>query len=474
MQFNFNEDKDLICNVIWSDEEQFIGKFSYIKDKNLSLTVHSSGILQNKEFVKEQIFVVAFDNENRKYYITLRNCRGILETIGGGYYSYIVYFDFALISNWSFFDFKKQQIESIDLYFNTWNEFFVSQSNKEFIELKSHYDNLTLKNKALISFKSDFESYFIGENDNIFNLIFDSEKLNKKEKNIMSKEIKKIVNPYKNKLRIRNIDSHNWYINIKLIDKNKCPDDYIWLFHILIAILTYDFSTRIEKVNIKTTVDNKCITYNYIDYRHFPALIPRYKNKLDIFNYNSFTVKEWKKILDNLFKYSTKIHRLFQALTENNMNNQVEEFMLARYIACIETISGEIEKKLRAKQIKDNNGKFDRTLLQFIQDFDKETQTEVLNIFRETLKIFKNKNNKNKRNWKAIAVKISDLRAMLLHFSDNKTNKIFVNMLDYFKMYKIFELIIIDYIFQIIEIDKNKRFQYKSYYLRKLIHYTIN
>lgn len=472
MLFNFLSETDFICEILWSKKAKFSGKLIYKPGKEFTLTIYSDKILQDNKVFKEQLFLNSFDNDNKKYYITLRNCKVVLETMCNGYYSYIVYFDYALISRWKFFDFTKNKIKNINIYFSNWNEFFVNQSYKEMIELKSIYNKIKLKNNLSILYKSEYESFYITQYDNLFNILFDSEKLNNAEKETLSKSIDETIKPYKNKIKIRNKESHIWFISITLNNTEHNPNEFIWLFHVLISLLTHDFSTSIENVNIVSEIDNKEFYFDYLDYRHFTTLKSQYKNNIDAFNYQSFTEKEWKKILNNLFKHSKTLYRFFIALIENNMNHQVEEFMLARYIVCIETISVNLNKQLKSNKT-DNWGKYDRPIIHFISDLDIEMQNKILNIFRRALKPFSDKKNKTKRKWQAIGVKISNLRAKLLHFNNGTTDKSFINMFDYFKMYKILELIVIDYIFKQLEFSQDKRLKYKQFYLKRILNYKI-
>ena len=84
--FNFRLNKEFICDVIWSENEKYVGKIIYNSDEKFVLTIHSTNFLDDKDFVRDQLFLSSFDDDNKKYCITLKNCRGTVETIGGGYF----------------------------------------------------------------------------------------------------------------------------------------------------------------------------------------------------------------------------------------------------------------------------------------------------------------------------------------------------------------------------------------------------
>src|SRR5699024_1588619 len=104
-------------------------------------------------------------------------------------------------------------------------------------------------------------------------------------------------------------------------------------------------------------------------------------------------------------------------------------------------------------------------LLDYIQDLDSNLKQAILSAFRDNLSMIKVQNNKQ-RNWKLVGKKLCEFRAYAAHIEEKR------RILSFFKayeVYKILELILIDNVFEILGISKDKRLNFKTYYLKKLI-----
>ena len=102
-------------------------------------------------------------------------------------------------------------------------------------------------------------------------------------------------------------------------------------------------------------------------------------------------------------------------------------------------------------------------LKDFVKNLDPDLKKTLLFEFKSALKVVKVVNKKRKRNWGLVGLKLSQLRAMTTHF--NETSKR-INMERYLEIYFILELITIDYIFELLGINSNKRLLYKEKYCK--------
>ena len=192
----------------------------------------------------------------------------------------------------------------------------------------------------------------------------------------------------------------------------------------------------------------------------------KYINQLSAFNCKNFTTNEWKIIFNNLFSQNKKNWLVYfiYVLLENNSDNPLTLFHITRYIDYIGAIGA--AKGYNKKQ------KYENVILNFINNLDTDSKRKILNIFRKNLSIIKIKDNTQRlRNWKLIGKKLSEFRAYSAHIEQNKQ---VLPIYKAYEVYKILELIIIDYVFEILEIPDEKRLVYKIFYLKQISQLTSN
>ncbi|MBQ9244655.1 hypothetical protein IJ182_00140 [bacterium] len=440
----------------------YFGKFFYKKNEQCEFYIYMNGLsIEEREFneIKAQL---SDENENI-FCVNFFNCEIEPKSFSSVWDVFCGYFDYALFSRYRYFDSNTEDInKKVNIFINTWAEFCFPQGYKHHAAFEPKLFEFKLKNKMKISFNQGIKGYLIAEN-HIFDNLFINRGLSKKEINIIEKQLNNILIPYKNNIGIKNTEKHKWYIQIENIPKNIDIDIIDYSLTLMLICFTYDFGSKIDKIEIvsKDILNNATLPaiFDYLYYMNIITKEPKYKYKQSAFNINTFSKQEWQIILNNLFSKSKILMPFFDILYQNNYERNLSEYHLERYIDCISAIG-----------INKNYGrmdKYEKVLQNFVNNLDKDTQKKLLNQFRRSLKNIKAGNPKNnkKRNWGLIGKKLSELRAMTTHFNDSSKR---INMSKFFSIYFIIELIVIDYIFEILGIDEQKRIDYKEFYLKKI------
>lgn len=462
-EIDFLTNKTFIGEFSFPNKEKYFGKLIYEKDKLFHFIVYSDSLLGKNEddILFKNVYAKLSDEMEQTYFVSFKKCRLYLSCFGTSGIRYEGLFDYAIFSTQRCFDFEKEKIDNTNLFINVWDEFCFPQGVKSRAEYQPKMLEFKLKNKLPISFNQDIRYHYLSENK-IFDSLFCSNKLTLEEKNTIENQLKEILLPYKNKIGIKLADRHNWYISIKNISSKYTITEINWLFESLLTYLTKDFGTTINKItfNSKKEKDEYSTEFYFLNYRHFPKQKTSYSFRYSPFKFNSFSKEEWGIILNNLFKNKNQLQKYFYILGENNEHNNISEFHILRYIDCIAAIG--ISKKYKSE-------KYEKVLKDFACNLGNEDKQKLLSTFRNNLnyiKISDKQNKKKKRNWGLMGIKLSELRALTTHFQDkNQTPDVF----KCFEVYEILELIIIDYIFETLEVPEQKRLEYKKYYLNKIL-----
>ena len=100
--------------------------------------------------------------------------------------------------------------------------------------------------------------------------------------------------------------------------------------------LTNDFGTKVDKIEIVST--SIPARFDYLHYRNIIARDTNYKYRNNVFNYYSFTEKEWTTILNNLFSKNGILEPFFDIIYQNYYEAKISEYHLERYIDCVAAI----------------------------------------------------------------------------------------------------------------------------------------
>ena len=449
-----------------SDGASYFGKLFYRKNEQCNFLLYMDSF-NVKEYQYKEITAKLSDENETIYCVNLFNCRlehAAITTVGN---SFTGYFDYALFSKQRHFDSRKDNInDKINIFINTWAEFCFPQGYKPYAEFQLQMSEFRLKNKMKISFNQDINGRYINEN-HIFNQLFINWKLSETDINNIEQQLNQILIPHKQNMVIKIAEKHKWYIRIENIPQKLNINLVSYYLNAMLMCFTHDFGSKIDKIEIisKDIIKNSLVStkFDYLYSSNIITIEPKYHYRISAFNFNTFNDKEWQTILDNLFSKIKIIEPFFDILYQNYYEKKLSEYHLERYIDCIAAI-GNNKNYGKTK-------KYENVLQDFALNLDKNSQKQLLNIFRTSLKNIKTKNDKNaknkqKRNWGLIGKKLCELRAMTTHFNDTSKR---VDIGKYIILYYIIELIIIDYIFEILDIDSKKRLEYKNFYIKHFI-----
>lgn len=477
-EINFLENKTYVGSFNLFSKD-YSGKLVYEKGKTFELKLYDAPAIGLKcktpsidEMSNEtesepqelnKITGVVYDEHNKRYNVTLANCICMQTPIfGTGCLKFI--FDYALFSDNYIFDFENDKRFKINLFFNNWNEFCYPQGFKSLVTVSNEHEiEVVLKNNLKISFSENISGELINTDDLFSNLFVSCGKdcLKQEEITELNKKLKDLVEPYKNKLFKKRDETHRWYISVENVPNAKSISNIIWKFNMLINILTYDFSTNIDMVQLQVKTNDKSSSsakFYYLCNSSKSNKKSNYSCQQSAFQCKTFSKEEWNVILSNLFKHKNKdwLTYFFYVLSENNSSNPLTIFHITRYIDYIGAIGA--SKKY-------GKLKYEKVLLDYIQDLDSNLKQAILIAFRDNLSMIKVQNNKQ-RNWKLMGKKLCEFRAYAAHIEEKR------RILSFFKayeVYKILELILIDNIFENLGISKDKRLKFKTYYLKKII-----
>lgn len=445
------------------------GKLIYEKNKNFSLRLFSDKPLESLTFPKikdyREIIDIptisgrVFDENDNTFYVSFKNCKAY-NVIISSIYKYNIYFPYAIFSNSRIFDFEANDNLKVDLFFNIWNEFCYPQGFKQEAKYEPSEIKIKLKNKFNISFEQEVHATFLNE-DKIFDTLFIVRpEIDNVIKEKLNNDLQSLFESYKNKIDLKLPETHQWYISLNNFSKIDNLRKICWQLEQLLICLTNDFNSSLNKIKVQTRYEDDP-QYFYAFYMLFNKKLPsnelNYYNLVSPFKMKTFSREEWEIIFNNLFKYSQKLDNFFLILHETNKDNTLLEFNIVKYIDAIGAIG--LAKGYKAQ-------KYELTLKNFVKCLDKIAQKVILDEFRKNLDYIKPEKKKNtKKNWGLIGEKISELRALSVHFA-NKNIKI--NLQKAANIYPIFNLIIFDYIFEILEIDELKRNEFKKFYLTRI------
>lgn len=456
---NFNENMILTGSFEIPEFGVYFGKLFYKKNEKCEILIYTDKNTFNLEEIKSrEIFAILTNEKEKIYFVTLFDCRLYQSSFSSAVNTFVGYFDYGLFSKQRHFNSATDNLRNkANIYINTWAEFCFPQGFKNYAGFESKINEVKLKNEMKISFNQDIKGFFLTKN-NIFNSLFVNQGLSKLEVKNIEKNLNTILIPYKERIKIKNSENHKWFIQVENIPKTLGIDITSYYLGTLIKCLTHNFGSEVEKIEILSR-DKYPVIFDYLCYRKIINKNLKYNHRKDVFNVNTFSKTEWTIILNNLFTKSKTIEHFFNILVQNNYEQVVSEYHLERYIDCISAIA--VNKNFS------NESKYENVLKDFASDFSPEIKNKLLNIFRKSLKNIEIKSKKfKKRNWGRIGKQLSELRALTTHFNETCKD---VYMARYLDIYFILELIIIDYIFELLEINKDKRFEYKLNYLKNFL-----
>ena len=458
-EIDFLKNKTYLGVFSLPDNKEIMGQLIYQKHGNFELRLFSDYPLDKaKETTIPFIYGKIYDEQYEAYFISLRDCQLYINSLGSYGYQYQVFFDVALFSRHRTFDFSKDSIKSISLFYSNWNEFCYPQGFKSHAPYTKKMLSFRVKSGLRITFNQNISSYFLPETG-IFDSIFCSSKLSKKEKNIIEKQLEQTLVPYKDKIGIKIPDKHDWLINVETIQDIQDLYSLIYDIKSLLTCLTHDFSTNIDKIRIISNKGTEKYDSSFFMLKHIHISERRsfYNHQTAPFKLNTFTKDEWSIIFKKLLDNKNKLNKFFFILLQNHAEKVITEFSLTNYLTCIDAI-GNSKKYGKIK--------YELVLSDFASELNKDDKNKLLNLFRKELKFVKVKNEQKKKSWGLIGLKISELRALTVHFNDKKIE---TDMSKCIEIYSVLELIIIDYIFECLQIPKEKRIKYKEYYISQLL-----
>jgi hypothetical protein len=213
-------------------------------------------------------------------------------------------------------------------------------------------------------------------------------------------------------------------------------------FSSLLSLLTYESNTSIYKINLslqKEGVTYKCpVLCNWI-YGVFGKDDFSYSFFHSALNIKNFEIKIWKKIVKNFYNHHENIKDFVAVLDCNNNEKIFSVFHLSRVLDCLAVIG--LRKEF-------GKHKYQLCVERYL---GKRAAKKVDTI----LKAIPGQN---------IGEKITELRAAIVHFDNQKKPDIFVMA----EMCHVATLIISDYIFETIGLHAKLRSKYKKHYLSRL------
>lgn len=458
-EIDFLKNKTYIGVFYLPDDKEVMGQLIYQKNSNFELKLFSDFPLdKEKETAIPFIYGKIHDEQYETYFISLKDCQLFINSLGSYGYQYQVFFDVALFSRHRTFDFSKDSIKSINLFYSNWNEFCYPQGFKSHAPYINKMLSFRVKPGLRITFNQNISNHYLPEKG-IFDSIFCSSKLSNKEKSVIEKQLEQTLIPYKDKIGIKIPDKHDWLININTVRNIEDLYPIIYDIKSLLTCLTYDFSTNIDKIRIVSNNGEEKYDSSFFMLKHIHISERRsfYHHQSAPFKLNTFTQNEWATIFKRLFNNKNKLNKYFFILLQNHADKVITEFSLTNYLTCIDAI-GNSKKYGKIK--------YELVLSNFASELKKDDKNKLLNLFRKELKFVKVKNEQKKKLWGLIGLKISELRALTVHFNDKNTE---TDMSKCIEIYRVLELIIIDYIFECLQIEKEKRVKYKEHYISQIL-----
>lgn len=264
-EINFIENKTYI-GMFSLFSEEYCGKLVYESGKIFELTLYNippilfkkkllttNDNADSEEDVLNSITGVIYDENDKCYHVTLANCF-CTEThiIGLGCTKFT--FNYAIFSEDAEFDLENDKNFTMNIYFDTWNEFCYPQGFKTLITMSNEHDiNISLKNNLKVIFSDNISAELINVTDLFSNLFVSAGKNSLKKNEIaeLNNKLKEITEPYKDRLFKKKDETHQWFITLKNVPNVKSISSIIWKFNMLINILTYDYTTNLDMIKLR-------------------------------------------------------------------------------------------------------------------------------------------------------------------------------------------------------------------------------
>lgn len=490
--YNFYEDKIWIGEFTISGDDRkakVSGEFIYNKNQTPYLEIVTLDESFLIPFVKPGPAEVKIDyihgyvkdqkseKNPRPLYVTLTNCitRGVAAR------RFVIYFDYALFSEDRFFT-EDDALLNVEYFFNNWDEFNHAQCWKSEARYKRNEEVFNLKNNGQIKFCQSLDGYYIYNEDKIFDrLFFNGEgKISEKEIVEISDGLKNVLSKYLNKIFIKNSESHRWFMSLGgNLSLNIIPRISYYLTTLL-TCLTHDFNTSLEEIMILSKIPGTEYSTRFTLLYAQPTIKTQklhYNNINSVLKKNSFTYREWKTILDNLFdkiiSRDDLLDNFFFALQENHLGGvSATPFCVTRAIDCLSGIADNKGYK---------GGKYQKVVFWFLNGLDKETQDLALQFIDEKLDyilIYPSiENGKSQKDGPCNKLynfdqvrgkKISELRTISVHFGDKNKSNQNMDLQKAHALLYVFELMIIDFIFEELKVPQRQRSDYKKFYLERV------
>lgn len=485
--YTFYEDKIWIGEFeIGGDSRKVkvVGELIYKKNQVPYLEVSTLEESFLVPFVKPNTFQIEIgcingyvkDQKNKELlYATLTKCMCRTNDVGARQFR--IYFSYAFFSKDRFFS-ERDELVRIDYFFNNWDEFNHAKGWKSEAKYKFEEDAFKLKSNLQVKFCQSVNSNYLFNEDKIFDRLFCSEigSISEKEIGEINDGLKSVLSKYLGKIFIKDSKTHRWFISLGgNLQINNIPRISYYLVA-LITCLTKDFGTSLEEIIVFSRLSpNKASTRFNLLYCQ-PAIKTQqtdYNNLNSALRKTSFNDEEWRKILDNLFEkiisQEDLLDNFFFILQENHLEDaSITPFHITRLIDCLDGIS-------RSKDC-ENEEKYQTVVSEFLKNLDEEIKNFTVRFIDEQLDyvMFNPKIDKCTGEAKIYnddqirGKKISELRAISVHFGDKtKPNKI-MDLNKASKLLYILELIIIDFIFEKLQVPQEQRNEYKKTHLKQL------
>jgi hypothetical protein len=403
-------------------------------------------------------------DEEKLLYVTLTNCiSSSISVIAAR--KFIVYFDYAFFSEERFFT-DSDELLSVEYFFNNWDEFNYAQGWKSEARYKRHKDIFSLENNIHIKFCQSISGNYLFNEDKIFNrLFFDGDgEISEEEIGQINDGLKNILSKYIDKIFIKNSESHRWFLSLSGgLSINNIPRITYYLTTLL-TCLTHDFETSLEGIEIFSKSSKSKHATRFMLLYEQPTIKTQkfsYNQHDSCFKKTSFSNQEWEIILNSLFcktlNQEDLLDNFFFVLQENHLDTFTTPFCITRAIDCLDGIASNKSYK--------NSEKYQKVILWFLDGLEQATQDLALQFIDEKLDyIVIEKDSKNVENIRGM--KVSQLRAISVHFGNTSGNQMDLQKAHH--LLYVFELMLIDFVFEKLCVPKKQRNDYKKFYLEKV------
>lgn len=380
---------------------------------------------------------------NSVCFVSLINCSLQCLQMGSAPPRYKIFPSFVLLSNSSYLELENEKLDYADVEFNTWPEFNFPQNQKNKKKFDRNEKYFKIQDQLSISQREDIKGYplynfsafetFVGPENYL-------QQINDKVKPIVEKA-KKAAKGHTDHIYLKSADTHNWYLKFKKTSAEASAlKDYTNAainFSHLLMLLTHDWKTAVSNFKLSVVnADKSKSQYSLLFWGRFPQKKPHYNHHNNGLKITDFSDSTWKRVVKKFYSEYTQIDDYIQILFENNYEDKFTYFHFSRIIDCISALSSKKGFRTRTKYQDAVNEHLNSALVQYLIDVLEPIQG----------------NN--------IGEKISNLRASIVHFGVSEKPDIHIA----YKLYPLLELIVIDYIFEVISLPKKLRNKYKNHY----------